>query len=127
VAVSARRFPLRVLAAFKATRYLHIRSGDHRFILIWVVVVDDRVIVRSWNDKASGWYRAFLSGARGDVRIGDRELPVRAVPVRSERLNNAADRAYAAKYTSRADAKYVEGFKSARRKASTLELLPTQG
>ena len=62
-----RRFPPVTLARFEATKYLYIRAGDHRFIPIWVVVVDGRVIVRSWNDKASGWYRAFLSQPRGAV------------------------------------------------------------
>jgi len=118
------RFPPRTLAGFESTKYLYIRAGDHRFIPIWVVVVDGRVIVRSWNDKADGWYQAFLSRPSGAVRIGDDEVPVRAVRVRSSRLNDAADAAYAAKYTTKANAKYVEGFKRPKRKANTLELIP---
>jgi hypothetical protein len=117
-------FPAKTLAAINATKYLHIRSGDHRFILIWVVVVDGRMIVRSWNDKESGWYRAFLAEPNGTVRLGSREIPVRAIPLRSQRLNDAADEAYAAKYTTKANLKYVAGFRTARRKATTLELVP---
>jgi hypothetical protein len=98
--------------------------GDHRFIPIWVVVVDGRVIVRSWNDKTDGWYRAFLSHPEGAVRIDDREVPVRAVRLRSSRLNDAADDTYASKYTTKANKKYVEGFRLPGRKATTLELLP---
>jgi hypothetical protein len=30
------------------------------FIPIWIVVVDGRIAVRSWNDKPGGWYRAFI-------------------------------------------------------------------
>ena len=101
-----------------------IRSGTHRFIPVWVVVVESRVIVRSWNDKAGGWYRAFLAQPRGHVRIDDHELPVRAVPLRSQRLNDAADDAYAAKYTTKSDAKFVMGFRAPGRKATTLELVP---
>lgn len=108
----------------RVDEYLYIRTGDHRFIPIWVVVVDGRVVVRSWNDKPDGWYRAFLSHACGAVRIDGREVPVRAVRVRSSGLNDAADAAYASKYRTKANAKYVEGFKHAKRKATTLELIP---
>ena len=119
-----KRFPPRTLAAFDATKYLRIRCGQHRYIAIWVVVVGGRVIVRSWNDKPRGWYRAFLDEPRGDVQLEDRQVAIRAVPLRGERLNDAADAAYAAKYTTKANLKYVQGFRSPRRKACTLELVP---
>ena len=119
-----RRFPVATLAGFEATKYLYIRAGDHRFIPIWVVVVAGRVIARSWNDKPEGWYRAFLAHPSGAVRIDDDEVPVRAVRIRSSRLNDAADAAYASKYTTKANAKYVKGFRTPKRKATTLELAP---
>jgi hypothetical protein len=117
-------FPPRVLAEFEATKYLYIRSGDHRFIPIWVVVVDRRVIVRSWNDDLGGWYRAFQAHPLGDVKFGTRTVAVRAIALRSKQLNNAADKAYAAKYTTKPNAKYVKGFATASRKRTTLELVP---
>jgi hypothetical protein len=113
-----------VLAQFEKTKYLYIRSGNHRYIPIWVVVVAGRVVVRSWNDKPNGWYRAFISQSLGHVRVAERELSVRAVRVRSARLNDATDEAFAAKYTTKANAKYVKGFKDPKRKATTLELAP---
>ncbi len=119
-----RRFPKATLAGFEATKYLYIRAGAHRFIPIWVVVVDGRVIVRSWNDKPDGWYRAFLSQRHGAVQIDGEEVPVRAIRVRGSRLNDGADAAYASKYTTKANAKYVEGLRRPKRKATTLELLP---
>ena len=112
------------LAAIEATKYLYIRSGEHRFIAVWVLVVEGRVIVRSWNDKAKGWYRAFLAEPRGDVKIGEREVPVRGVRLSRQRTNDAADEAYAAKYTSKANAKYVKGLKAAKRTKTTMELVP---
>jgi hypothetical protein len=118
-----RRFPPTTLTRFAATKYLYIRSGGHRFIPIWVVVIDGRVIVRSWNDKPDGWYRAFLSHPSGAVRIDDDEVPIRAMRIRSSRLNDAADGAFASKYTTKANLKYVEGFRDAKRKATTLELV----
>ncbi|MDT8069129.1 MAG: hypothetical protein ROO76_13270 [Terriglobia bacterium] len=53
-------------------------------------------------------------------------MPVRGVPLRSQRVNDAADEAYAAKYTSKANAKYVRGLKTAKRKETTLELVLAQ-
>src|SRR3954452_24386576 len=107
-------FPSRTLTLFESTKYLYIRSGDHRFIPVWVVVVEGRVIVRSWNDKANGWYRAFLEEPRGHLRLDKArdELPIRAVRLRSARLNDAADDAYAAKYTTKPNAKYVKGLRT---------------
>ena len=66
----------------------------------------------------------FPRDPRGAVRIGETEVPIRAIPVRSARLNDAADHAYAAKYTSPANRKYVKGFATPTRKARTLELIP---
>lgn len=119
-----KRFPSALAKAIDAIKYLKIRSGDHRFINVWVVVADGRVLVRSWNDKASGWYRAFLKEPDGTIQVGDREVPVRAARVRSAKLSDAVDRAYAEKYDTKANLKYVTGFKSARRKATTTELIP---
>lgn len=82
------------------------------------------MVVRSWNDKPNGWYRAFISQPLGHVRIAEHELSVRAVRVRSARLNDATDEAFAAKYTTKANAKYVKGFRDPKRKATTLELIP---
>jgi hypothetical protein len=53
-------------------------------------------------------------------------VEVRAVPLRSKRVNDAADDAYAAKYTTKANLKYVKGFRTAKRKACTLELVPEE-
>jgi hypothetical protein len=61
---------------------------------------------------------------KGHVRLGDREVSIRAIRLRGVRLNDAADAAYGAKYTTKANAKYVKGLATPERKANTLELLP---
>src|SRR4051812_43870116 len=119
------KFASKAAAQIAETKYFYLRAGeDHKFIAVWVVVVDGRVLVRSWNDKQSGWYRAFLRDKRGAIRIGTREIAVRALPVRSEKLLDAMDAAYAAKYTTKPNAKYVTGFATPARRANTLELTP---
>lgn len=111
--------------AIDAIKYMYIRAGDaHRFVFIWVVVVHGRVLVRPWNNKATSWYRAFLEDPRGAIKIGEREVPIRAKPVRSVKLNDAMDVAYAEKYDTKANQQYVTGFATAKRRATTLELVP---
>ena len=113
---------LRVIAA---TGYFYLRAGPkHRFIPVWVVVVDGRVLVRSWNDTRGGWYRAFRKEPVGAARIGSREVAVRARAVRGAKLVAAMDVAYAEKYVTKANLKYVKGFATAKRRATTLELVP---
>ncbi len=113
------------LLALDATKYLYIRAGaEHRFVFIWVTVVDGRVLVRSWNNKAKGWYRAFLAEKTGAIRIEGTDVTIRARPVRSAKLLDAMDVAYAGKYTTEANLKYVKGFATTKRRTATLELLP---
>ena len=98
---------------------------DSKYTAVWVVVVEGRVFVRSWNDKPTGWYRAFVAEPRGQIHFADHvERPVRAVPVRSARLRDAVSVALGVKYDTKASRKWVEGFAEPERVAHTLELVP---
>jgi hypothetical protein len=120
-----RRFPAPLRRAFEEAKILGVRAGrEHRYTGVGVVVVDRRVFVRSWNDKPTGWYRAFRSEPRGSVQVAGREVAVRARPTRSERLRAAVSRALAAKYPTKASQKWVRGFAEPRRVLTTLELVP---
>lgn len=121
------RFSKPVLDALTSGKILGIRAGTdaHRFIGIWVVVVNGRVFVRSWNDKPTGWFRVFLEDPRGAIQIpSGREISVRARKTRGERLLDAIDAAYAEKYNTPGSRKYVRGFATPRRRLKTMELLP---
>ena len=120
------RFSDDILAVFRESKGLRIRvgTGPHRFIGIWVVVVNDRVFVRSWSVKPRGWYRMFLEEPCGSVQIADREIAVRAVRTRDKRLRDAVDRAYLEKYNTRGAIKYARDLGSAKSRATTLELRP---
>jgi hypothetical protein len=122
-----RRFSGPVLAAIGESKMLGIRAGersDHRFIGIWAVVVDGRVFARSWTRKPGGWYRTFLEDPLGTIQAGERQVRIRAVPVRSERIRDAVEHAYAIKYPTPGSVKYVRGFRTLRRRETTLEFLP---
>jgi hypothetical protein len=120
------RFSEDTLADFRERKGLRIRAGTgpHRFIGIWVVVVNDRVFVRSWSVKRRGWFRTFLEQPRGAVQIAEREIAVRAVRTRDKRLRDAVDRAYLDKYNTRGAIKYARDLGSAKSRATTLELRP---
>ena len=112
------------LDALDAAKILGVRSGtEHRYTGVWVVVVEDRVFVRSWNDKPTGWYRAFLEEPRGSIQVGEKQIAVRGRPARSERLRRLVTEGYAAKYPTKGSARWVTGFAEPKREANTLELL----
>jgi hypothetical protein len=124
---AARRFSGPTLEEFAKAKILGVRAGaEHRYTGVWVVVVGGRVFVRSWNDKPTGWYRAFLAQPLGSIQLGGREIAVRARRLRGERLREAVTRAYAGKYDTKASEKWVCGFAEPHRAATTLELLPVQ-
>ncbi len=121
-----KRFDDEILAAARDGKILGIRAGSkpHRFVGVWMIVVERRVFIRSWGVDADGWYHAFAEEPRGVMQLANREIPVRAVRVRSDRLKAAVDRAYAEKYHTPASMKYVRGFKVPRRRNTTTELAP---
>jgi hypothetical protein len=123
---TARRFSTPALAALNAAKILGVRSGsEHRFTGVWVVVVKGRVFARSWSDKPSGWYRAFLDEPLGALQVPNgREHRVRAKKVRGDGLLDAIDEAYGEKYNTAASRKWVHGFAQQRRRKTTLEFVP---
>jgi hypothetical protein len=116
-----------VVKAIDQANIMGIRAGtrtDHRFTGVWPVVVDGRVFARSWTLKPGGWYRTFLDDPLGTLQVGEREVKVRGVQVRSERLRDAVEEAYAKKYATPGSRKYVRGFRTKRRREATIEFLP---
>ena len=121
-----RRFPKGTLAAIRDGKILGIRAGTnpHRIIGIWAVVVEGRVFVRSWSLKPRSWYRTFIEEPRGVIEVNGREILVRAVFNRSERLKTAVDRAYREKYNTPGSRHFVRGFAHKKRRDTTTELVP---
>ena len=122
----AQGFPADLLSRLQHDKGLRIRagSGDHRFISIWVVVVKDRVFVRSWSLKPDGWYRTFLAQPCGVIRVDERDIPVRAVRTRDKRILDGIDRAYLQKYNTPGAIKYAQDLGSPKSRSATIELRP---
>ena len=122
----SQRFPTDVLETIRTGKIMGLKAGTgpHRFIGVWAVVVENRVFVRSWSLKPRSWYRTFLEEPRDTIQVNDREIPVRAVQTRSERLKQAIDKAYLAKYKTPGSIKYAQDLGSEKSIATTTELVP---
>ena len=123
---AAGRLSRPLVKALTEAKIIGLRAGlaEHRFLGVWVVVVDGRAFVRPYFNKRGGWYQAFVEEPRGVMQVGDREVPIRARPCRGERLLDAIDAAYAAKYPTPGSRKWVKGFATTGRRGRTLEIAP---
>jgi hypothetical protein len=121
-----KRFTPDILAAIHKEKILGLRAGSepHRTIGIWAVVVEGRVFVRSWSLKPRSWYRTFLEDSSGSIFIADREIPVRAVHTRSERLKDLVSQAYKEKYNTPGSIQYVKDMSRKKSRETTAELVP---
>ena len=76
---AARRFSGPALEELAKAKILGVRAGtEHRYTGVWVVVVEGRAFVRSWNDKPTGWRRAFQAQPLGSIQLAGRDIAVRA-------------------------------------------------
>ena len=114
------------MARIRDGKSLGIRAGTapHRVIGIWVVVVRERVFVRSWSLKPRSWWRTFLREPRGVIVVGKETIPVRAVRTRSDALKDEIDRAYLEKFNRGGLVRFARDLGSAKSRATTTELVP---
>jgi hypothetical protein len=120
-------FPADVLAAIHKDKILGLRAGresTHRVIGVWVVVVERRVFVRSWSLKPRSWWRTFLEDPHGSIFVGEKEIPVRAVQTRSERLKDLVSQAYKGKYNTPGSIQFVKDMSRKRSRDTTTEMVP---
>jgi hypothetical protein len=54
-------------------------APPHRAV-IWAVVDDDRVFIRSWRGETARWYREALENPAVTLHVGDRSLSATAIP-----------------------------------------------
>ena len=123
------RFPDEILATLHKDKILGIRAGrdsTHRVIGIWVIVVEGRVFVRSWSMKPRSWWRMFLKDPYGSIFVGEKEIPVRAIQTRSERLKDLVSAAYKEKYNTPGSVQYVKEMSRRKSRDTTTELVPIQ-
>jgi hypothetical protein len=119
------KFPEAVIDAFNQAKIIGVRSGaQHKYTGVWVVVVNGRIYARSWNDKPTGWFRAFQREPDGMVQVATLEIPARARFPRSAKIIGAVTHAFAQKYNTKGSRKWVEGFADPGRELTTIEFVP---
>jgi len=124
---SKNHFTEEILAIIHKEKILGIRAGKeptHRVIGIWSVVVEGCVFVRSWSLKPRSWWRTFLEDPYGSMFVGEREIPIRAVHTRSERLKDLVSQAYKEKYNTPGSVQYVKEMSRRKSRDTTTELVP---
>ena len=91
---------LRLLDETKEVRIETRRDDDapeHRTI-IWVVVVEGEVFVRSVRGDKGRWYREISANPEGALHVEDDRIPVKAAPATEEATVNAVSAAFRSKY-----------------------------
>ena len=124
--MKAKKFSDKVLETLRKEKILGISAGTdstHRVIGIWAVVVEGRVFVRSWSMKPRSWWRTFLEDPQGIITVGTKEIPVRAIQTRSERLKDLVSAAYKEKYNTPGSVQYVKDMSKKKSRDTTTELV----
>lgn len=64
----------------------HSATGKTRRTIIWVMVDDQNVYIRSWLGLKGRWYQEIKANPDAAIHMNGQRLPVRAVPVTDEAL-----------------------------------------
>jgi len=97
-------------------------SPEHRTI-IWVVVVEGEVFVRSVRGSKGRWYREISSNPKGALHVEDARIPVRATPAAEGATVDAVSAAFRSKYQKSSPAS-TEAMVRPETLATTLKLSP---
>jgi hypothetical protein len=93
-------FDADVLRELRAVQEVAIRTEKHpnAAVVIWVVVADDEVFVRSVRGTQGRWYRDLAAGGPATLELAGRQLAVHAIPVSDPAAVARASREYLRKY-----------------------------
>jgi hypothetical protein len=116
---------LRLLDDTKEVRIETRRDADspeHRTI-IWVVVVEGEVFVRSVRGQRGRWYREISSNPEGALHVEEDRIPVRAAPAKDGATVDAVSAAFRSKYQQSSPAS-TEAMVRPETLPTTLKLAP---
>ena len=93
-------FDADTLGALRELREVGLRTDRHpeSAVVIWVVVADDGVFVRSFRGAKGRWYRDLAGGGPATLEFAGRRLAVQAVPANDPAAIEHASREYLRKY-----------------------------
>src|SRR5438132_11064431 len=94
------KFDAEMLRQLRDAREVAIRTDKHpkTGVVIWVVVADEEVFVRSVYGTRGRWYRDLAMGGAATLEFAGRRLAVQAVSESDPGAIDGASRAYLRKY-----------------------------
>ncbi len=111
------------LRALRDTEEVTIRTDKHpeTAVVIWVVVADGEVFVRSARGAKGRWYRDLAAGGAATLEVAGHRLAVQATPATDQASIARASREYLSKYQS---SPYAQAVVRAEVLPTTLRLEP---
>jgi hypothetical protein len=96
------KFDAGTLSELRDCREVAIRTEKHpkNAVVIWVVVADDEVFLRSVRGGKGRWYMDLAAGAPATLEFAGRQLAVQAYPASDAGSIERASREYLKKYRS---------------------------
>jgi len=93
-------FDADTLSALRDVQEPRIRTDKHpkSAVIIWVVVENGEVFVRSWLGARGRWYKDLAAGGHATLEFAGRRVPVQAVPVCDDASTERASREILRKY-----------------------------
>ena len=93
-------FDADTLRELRDVQEVAIRTEKHpkSAVVIWVVVADDEVFVRSWRGAKGRWFRDLTAGGPATLEFTGRRLAVQAIPASDQAAVARASREFLRKY-----------------------------
>src|SRR5215472_11943564 len=94
------KFDADTLSQLRDLREVAIRTEKHpeSAVVIWVVVADDEVFVRSVRGSKGRWYRDLATGGSATLEFAGRRAAVQAFPASDADAIGRASREFLRKY-----------------------------
>jgi hypothetical protein len=117
------KFDADTMRALRDLQEVAIRTEKHpeNAVVIWVVVADDEVFVRSVRGGKGRWYRDLAAGGSATLEFAGRRIAVRAIPASDADSIARASREYLRKYQP---SPYAQAMVRAETLPTTLRLEP---
>jgi len=94
-------FDAEVLDQLRTTEEVRIHTGMalDKSVIIWVVVADNDVFIRSVRGPKGRWYKTASAEGQATLEVGDRRIRVRVTAATDDASVERASREFLAKYS----------------------------
>jgi hypothetical protein len=95
-------FDAATIASLNSAKEVRIRTSQHRKrgVIIWIVVAEGAAFVRSVRGPSGKWFVAAAADGHATLEVGDRQVPVRVIPIVDQDAIEAVSQAFLTKYAT---------------------------